>query len=67
MIRPKMDRSLLARMVLARQFRKIDLKTVFTYPFGAMPWSLADSFGFIRKTNKSQRTGTIASVEYLNS
>ena len=33
---------------------KIDLKTVFTYPLGAMPWSLADAFGFIRKTNKSQ-------------
>ena len=50
----KMDRSLLARMALAGQFRKIDLKTVFTYPLGAMPWSLADAFGFIRKTNKSQ-------------
>ena len=49
-----MDRSLLARMALAGQFRKIDLKTVFTYPLGAMPWSLADAFGFIRKTNKSQ-------------
>ena len=37
------------------QFRKINLlKTVFTYPLGAMPWSLADAFGFIQKTNKSQ-------------
>ena len=50
----KMDRNLLARMALAGQFRKIDLKTVFTYPLGTMPWSLADAFGFIRKTNKSQ-------------
>ena len=36
------------------QFSKIDLKTVFTYPLGAMPWSLADASGFIRKRNKSQ-------------
>ena len=36
------------------QFRKIDLKSVFTYPLGAMPWSLADAFGLIRKTNKVQ-------------
>ena len=54
MVPLKIDRNLLARMALAGQFRKIDLKTVFTYPLGAMPWSLADAFGFIRKTNKSQ-------------
>ena len=55
MIPLKMDRNFFwARMALAGQFRKIDLKTVFTYPLGAMPWSLADAFGFIQKTNKSQ-------------
>ena len=54
MIPLKMDRNLFTRMALAGQFRKIDLKTVFTYPLGVMPWSLADAFGFIRKTNKSQ-------------
>ena len=36
------------------QFKKIDLKSVFTYPLGAMPWSLADAFGLIRKTTKVQ-------------
>ena len=50
----RMDRNLFSRMALAGQFRKIDLKTVFTYPLGAMPWSLADAFGLIRKTNKAQ-------------
>ena len=54
MIPLKMDCSLFARMAFAGQFRKIDLKTVFTYPLVAMPWSLADAFGFIQKTNKSQ-------------
>ena len=50
----RMDRDLFSRMALAGQFRKIDLKTVFTYPLGAMPWSLADAFGLIWKTNKAQ-------------
>ena len=50
----RMDRNLFSRMALAGQFRKIDLKTVFTYPLGAMPWSLADAFGLIRKTNTAQ-------------
>ena len=54
MIPLKMDRNLLVRMTLQGQFRRIDLKTVFTFPLGAMPWSLADAFGFIRKSNKSQ-------------
>ena len=50
----KLHRNLFSRMAIAGQFRKIDLKTVFTYPLGAMPWSLADAFGFIRKTNRSK-------------
>ena len=54
MIPLKMDRNSFARMAIAGQFRKTDLKTAFTYPLGAMLWSLADAFGFIRKTNKSQ-------------
>ena len=54
MIPLKMDRKLLARMTLAGQFRRIHLKTVFTYHLGAMPWSLAGAFEFIQKTKKSQ-------------
>ena len=54
MIPLKMDHKLFSRIALEAQFRKIDLKTVFTYPHGAMPWSRAGAFGFIRKTNKSQ-------------
>ena len=50
----RMDRNLFSRMALAGQFRKIDLKTVFTDPLAAMPWSLADAFGLIQKTNKAQ-------------
>ena len=55
MVPLKIDRNLFARMALAGQFtRKIDLKTVFPYSLVAVPWSPADAFGLIRKTNKSQ-------------
>ena len=49
----KMDRTLFARMALLGQFRKIDLKTVFMYPLGPLPWSLADAYGLPWKTNKA--------------
>ena len=50
----KMDWTLFARMALLGQFRNIDLKTVFMYPLGPLPWSLADAYGLLQKTNKSQ-------------
>ena len=50
----KMDQTLFARMALLGQFRKIDLKTVFMYPLGPLPWSLADAYGLLWKTNKAQ-------------
>lgn len=40
-------------MALLGQFRKIDVKTVFTFLLGPLPWSLADPYGLPRKTNKS--------------
>ena len=39
----QMDRSLFAHMALLSQFRKIDMKMVFTYPLGPLPWSLGSS------------------------
>ena len=50
----KMDRTLFARMALLGQFRKNNLKTVFMYPLGPLPWSLADAYGLLRKTNRAQ-------------
>ena len=32
------------------------MKTVFTYPLGPLPWSLADPYGLPRKTNKATLT-----------
>ncbi len=50
----KMDRTLFARIALIAQFRKIDLKEIFTYPLGPLPWAIADPYGMPRKTNKAQ-------------
>ena len=50
----KMDRTLFARMALIAQFRKIDMKEVFSYPLGPLPWAIADPYGMPRKTNKAQ-------------
>ena len=50
----KMDKNLFVRMALIGQFRKIDLKDVFRYPLGPLPWSLADAYGLPRKTNKAK-------------
>ena len=50
----QMDRALFSRMALLGQFRKINMKTVFTYPLGPLPWSLADPYGLPRKTCKSK-------------
>ena len=49
----QMDRSLFARVALLCKFRKIDMKMIFTYPLGPLPWSLADPYGSPRKTNKA--------------
>ena len=50
----KLDRDVFARMALLGQFRKIDMRLVFTYPLGPLPWALADPYGLPRKTNKAK-------------
>ena len=49
-----MDRDVFAQMALLGQFRQIDMKVVFTYPLGPLPWSLADPYGLPRKTSKAK-------------
>ena len=51
----QMYRALFVRMALLGQFRKINMKTVFTFPLGPLPWSLADPYGLHWKTNKSKK------------
>ena len=54
-----------------QQNKKVDLKDVFCYPLGLVPWAFATSNGKLTKTNKSQLIGgleigvtTIVSVSY---
>ena len=65
-----MDRNLFARMALIGQFQKTDLKEVFKYPIGPLPWSLANAYGLLKKTNKAKlmqllEKGTAAVERYL--
>ena len=50
----RMARDVFARMALLEQFRQIDVKVLFTYPLGPLPWSLADPYGLPRKSNKAK-------------
>lgn len=49
----RLDRAVFVRMALIGQVRKIDMKTVFSFPLGPLPWALADPYGFPRKTPKA--------------
>ena len=45
--------NIFGKIVLIQQRRKIDLKEVFCYPLGPVPWSLASVTGGMVKTNKT--------------
>ena len=48
-----LDQAIFIRMTLIGQLRKIDMRTVFSFPLGPLQWALADPYGFPRKTNKA--------------
>ena len=49
----KADRSLFKRIIILGQNRKIEVRELFRYSFGPLPWALATPEGFPRKTNKA--------------
>lgn len=49
----KADRNLFAHMIVIAQSREIPIKEVLAHPLGPLPWSLANSDGSLRKTNKA--------------
>ena len=49
----KADKNLFSMMTLVAQSRELDMKEVFSYPLGPVPWSLSTSEGSMRKTNKA--------------
>ena len=50
----RMDRDVFARMALLGQFRQIDTKLVFTYPFVPFPWCLSGFYGLPRKIRQAK-------------
>ena len=44
------------KVAIVQQRRDIDLKKVFCYPLGPVPWALADATGGMIKTSKSTLT-----------
>ena len=49
----KSDNRLFAHMILVASSRKLNMKEVLKHPLGPMPWSLANTDGAPRKTNKA--------------
>ena len=45
--------NIFGKISLIQQFRTLDLKEVFRFPLGPVPWSLAESNGSLNKTTKS--------------
>ncbi|XP_020622284.1 acid phosphatase type 7-like [Orbicella faveolata] len=63
----QMDQALFARMAQPGQFRKIDMKTVLTFPFGTLPWSLADPYEqSIKNVERSKRASGSDGIKYKN-
>ena len=52
MILLQAGKDLFARISLIAQKRSIDLKPVFQFPLGPLPWSLAEPIGTLKKTSK---------------
>ena len=49
----KSDNKLFAHMILVASSRKLSIKEILKHPLGPMPWSLANTDGTPRKTNKA--------------
>lgn len=50
----KADRALFACLVVIAQKRSIDVRSLFNYSLGLIPWSLANTDGTPSKTDKSK-------------
>ena len=64
----KTDRELFGRMAVIGQSRNLDLKEVFAFRLGPVPWRLGDEFGMLRKTNIAAITTAFEkNIEYVES
>ena len=46
-------RELFAKIALIAQIRSLNMRLVFQYPLGPLPWSLAEPIGTLKKTSKA--------------
>ena len=49
------EKNIFGRIAMMIQHRNIDMKEIFTFPLGPVPWALADFIGTLKKTNKDAR------------
>ena len=47
------EKNIFGRIVIMSQQRNIEVKEIFCYPLGPIPWALASSMGTLKKTNKA--------------
>ena len=46
-------KNLFTKIALVAQIRSLNLRLVFKFPLGPMPWSLAEPLGTLKKTSKA--------------
>ena len=63
-------KDLFARISLVAQKRSLNMRDVFEFPLGPLPWSLAESLGSLKKTSKAsllhKLEGNVEPLESLN-
>ena len=47
------SKNLFAKIALVAQILSLNLRQVFKFPFGPMPWSLAEPLSILKKTSKA--------------
>jgi hypothetical protein len=66
MIPTQASKELFAKISLVAQIRSLDMRSVFKFPLGPLPWSLADPIGTLKKTSKAALMHKLEGpVEYL--
>ena len=63
-------KDLFPRISLVAQIRSLNMRVVFEFPLGPLPWSLAEPLGSLKKTSKAsllhKLEGKVESLESLN-
>ena len=67
MIPLQASKDLFAKISLVAQIRSLNMRSVFKFPLGPLPWSLAEPIGTLKKTSKAallhQLEGKVEPIE----